>query len=122
MSGAPRQKVPLREQIAEAKRIVADRTARFPGFVAKGMLSPADSNARIESATAIVDTLEWLERLRDEVIELYHELRTDAFAGGTPEHERAFLEHPIVAAVLNQFPGAEVVAVRPISKREEATS
>lgn len=57
---------------------------------------------------AIVATLEWLGELRDEVIDLWKELKGLPARPIRPEDLERLRNHPAVKAVLEKFPDATI--------------
>ncbi|MEM1370594.1 MAG: hypothetical protein AAGG72_00040 [Pseudomonadota bacterium] len=53
--------VPLSQQIACVKREIAFRNRVYPGQVSRGKMRKSEADHEVETMTAVLRTLEWLQ-------------------------------------------------------------
>ena len=70
--------VPLPAQIAAVAREIAMRRNVYRHRVGKGDMTQAAADAEIAAMQAVMATLQWVQRHRDRLIAMAHELREGA--------------------------------------------
>ena len=96
-------KIPLSEQIVEIEREIRQRARVYPKWVSEGRYKRETADAKLAAIRAAHDTLIWLETNMDWIrAEAQRRLREARLAA----EAESLREHPAVAAVLDEFPGA----------------
>jgi hypothetical protein len=108
--------VPLTEQAAEVKLETEYRDLVYPWWVETGAFAPQTAAVKLGAMRAAAATLEWMAEHADGLRTLGQFLISNgAGVEPTPEERAALLAHPAVRAVLDDWPSAEVVGIRPIT-------
>lgn len=117
--------IPIADQLAEVEREVRDRERRYPDRVARGRLKPETAERKLAEMRAVAATIRFISRHAAGLRELVTALRlidadTDpaAVAEMSDEMRQALLAVPAVAAVLEEWPEAELVGIRPTAPPE----
>lgn len=102
--------VSLADQIAELRREVAMRRNVYPKRIGGGAMTQDDADRKIGAIEAAIATLRFIEQHRDGLRALVVELRQ---APGSPDatsaRRSALMADPIVAAVVEAFPGSRIL-------------
>ena len=109
-------KVSLREQAEEAQRELARRHRSFSGQVKHGRMTEAEAAVGLSRMRAIRDTLRLFAEHEDAVrAALEQSLRRAHEA----QEIEALAGDPLVGAIADAFPGAEITAVRELPDARE---
>lgn len=119
MTGAAQQKIPLAEQQAKLGRLLDERVAHYRRAVDKGTRSlewASAKQAEIEAIRAsfayLVANAGWIKSEHQRRID---QTRRDAERAAELEELK---REPAVAAVLDEFPGAEIAEVRKLEEHD----
>lgn len=109
-------KVPLREQAEEAQRELARRHRSFAGQVKHGKMTEAEAAVGLARMRAIRDTLRLFAEHEDAVRAALEQSLQRAIEAQEIE---ALASDPLVGAISDAFPGAEITAVRELPDEPE---
>ena len=107
-----RQRLTLTEQVGKLGRIIDDRVRLYRLGASKGTLSLEAAAKKHAECMDIMDSMRWLAANE-------HWIRPEAerrlAARRLMDEAEEIKRHPAVAAVLEEFPGAEVADIRPLA-------
>lgn len=113
---AQRQPLPLDAQLVKLERILADRVQFYKLGVRKGRLATDVGAEKHAECDDILRSFRWLAANIDWIKPEAQRRRDSARQAAEADALRAELEHhPAVAAVREEFPGAEIADVRPLA-------
>lgn len=108
--------VPLTEQAIEVEREIRQRERLYPRWIDEGRIKPETAAEKLRDLRAAAATLRWMAGHAEGLRTLARFLmQTGAGVEPTPDERAALLAHPAVRAVLDDWPEAEVVGIRPIT-------
>lgn len=114
--------IPLADQIVQIEKMLRDDARRFQLKVDKGNWKQETADRKLAALRAVQSTLTWLERNYDWIKPEGERRLNEARAKAEFDAELAALDdEPIVAAIHDAFPDAEVTAIRPLEPEDEAT-
>lgn len=109
--------VPLPEQAAEVERELRQRERLYPQWIAEGRIKPDTAATKVRNLRAAATTLRFMAGHAEGLRTLVGYLRnTGAGLEPTPDERAALLAHPAVQAVLDAWPDAEAIGIRPITQ------
>jgi hypothetical protein len=107
--------VPLPEQAAEVERELRQRERLYPRWIAEGRIKADTAATKVRNLQAAATTLRFMAGHAEGLRTIVGQLRTNG-AEPTPEERAALLAHPAVQAVLDAWPDAEALGIRPITQ------
>lgn len=113
-SEAPTE-ISIADQIEEVEKEIRQRERIYPEWVKAGKYKGETANRKLAVMRRAAASSRWLQENRDWIHETHAQRREAA------HWERCdAASHPDVARVLEEFPGAEVVGERPMTRQMEA--
>ena len=114
--------IPLPDQAAEVEREIRQRERIYPRWIEEGRIKPETAAVKLRDLRAAAATLRFMAGHAAGLRTLAQFLvNTGAGVEPTPDERAALLAHPAVQAVLDAWPEAEAVGIRPITLPTPAT-